>query len=817
MLLANQHVDETGTTLSAPIGGGYSQDGTASYTLFRPGTHSINAMMLVDFNSHGTQLNVDNFKIDAPNTSLLEPDQEVTFQITVEIDPDAPGAIYDGISGDGNGELENQATVSATDTFDGTPVSDNSDDPTDLTDSDNEGDGDADDPVRLLIPNIELTKTKVGSPVPASSGIAGNFEVTYDLEITNSGNDSLTNLSLIEDLATQYGGAFVAIVPQAGLPATIVSSSATDEPEVNAAYDGGNSDAELFDNAGANTNLLEMGESVTVRIIVEVDPDSTTAVYDSNDQLVNQASTSGDGVGSGITADDDSDNPNDATDANNDSDNDPDDPNPLLIPDITLEKQLVGSPVPASSGTSGNFDVTYDLVFTNTGNEDLESLSLLEDVAGQYGGGFVAIVPQAGSPATLQASTATDDPEINAAYDGGTSDSQLFDSGGANTSLLEVGQSVTVRVIFELDPDNPTAITHNGNFENQAEVGGTGSTSGTPVTDLSDDPTDSTNDDGDPTSTADDDNNPDDPNAIRLPNVDLTKIVSTATPPAKQADGTWNIVFEMEMTNTGTTVLENLSLMDEINSPSNLGTTWLSTTTVSIDNSMLTTGDPATINAAWQTDPSQDMLDGSGSMNPGDVLKVSYTVNVDPDISGASFSPMVNQAIAEGVDPANPGTPVSDPSDDTADVTDTDPNTDNNPDDPTRIEIPDIGVAKQLNNVTDLGTGTFHAEYTVVVENTGTIDLSNINVTEDLVAEFGDGFDAVITAPAVTASNLSAGSSLPNINAAWDGDGAIDSLLVNGAGCSHRATTSRSRLRSNLIRLHQTVATQRLLLTSPTR
>ena len=143
-------------------------------------------------------LNLDNFKIDAPNESLMEPDQEVTFTITVEIDPDAPGAIYDGVSGDGDGDLENQATVTAEDPFDGTPVDDNSDDPTDPTDSDNEGDGDADDPVGLYLPNIALEKTQVGTPVPASSGTSGNFDVTFDLAITNTGNDavSYTHLTL---------------------------------------------------------------------------------------------------------------------------------------------------------------------------------------------------------------------------------------------------------------------------------------------------------------------------------------------------------------------------------------------------------------------------------------------------------------------------------------------------------------------------------------------------------------------------------------------------------------------------------------------
>ena len=181
---------------------------------------------------------------------------------------------------------------------------------------------------------------------------------------------------------------------------------------------------------------------------------------------------------------------------------------------------------PAISGTPGNFDVAYDFVLTNTGNEDLEDLTLIEDLATQYGGGFVAIIPIGGAPAAIQASTATDDPEINAAYDGGASDAQLFDNSGTNTSLLAVGESITIRVGFEVDPDEPTAITTNGDFVNQAEVGGSGTESGNPVTDLSDDATDST--DSDPNG----DNNPDDPNTIRFPAIDLTKICLLYTSPS---------------------------------------------------------------------------------------------------------------------------------------------------------------------------------------------------------------------------------------------------------------------------------------------
>ena len=161
---------------------------------------------------------------------------------------------------------------------------------------------------------------------------------------------------------------------------------------MNAAYDGGATDAELFDNSGANTNLLEVGQSVTIQVTFEVDPDNATAITDATGNFVNQAETSGVGTQSGELVDDSSDDPNDSTDADNDGDNDADDPNLIRFPSISLQKQVAGTPVPASSGVAGNFDVFYDLTITNTGSTELDQLSLIEDFATQFGGGFVQIV-----------------------------------------------------------------------------------------------------------------------------------------------------------------------------------------------------------------------------------------------------------------------------------------------------------------------------------------------------------------------------------------------------------------------------------------
>jgi fimbrial isopeptide formation D2 family protein/uncharacterized repeat protein (TIGR01451 family) len=721
------------------------------------------------------------FDNSSTNVNSIAQGQSVTIRVIFEVDPNDATAMLT------NGDLVNQAIVTATGADTGVVVSDLSDDPDNPTDADGDpgtpadDDGNPDDPNTIRFPNISLQKETVGPPVVASSGTAGNFDIRYRFTINNTGSTDLDTLVLNENLVASFGTAFVRIVPQGGAlaPAVITSSSATDDPGINGSFDATAASPNIFD---ASAALLEPNQMVEVEIVVELDPDATGAIFDSvtgdgSGDFENQAEITAEDPSDGTVVDDNSDDPSDMANNDDDADNDPDDPTTVILPNITLTKTQVGNIEPATSGTAGNWEVTYDLEIINSGGEALNSLSLVEDLQAHYGGAFVGLVTQSvGVPATIQASTATNDPEINAAYTGMTGSSQLFDNSGSNTNLLEIGEAVTVRIVIEVDPDEPTATLPGGIFENQAAVEGTGAISGVTVDDESDDPTNMADDDGDA------DNDPDDPNQFVIPDVTLTKQVSTTTPPSINSDGTWSVVFELQMTNTGSTVLDNLQIYDNLMAIGNLGATWVSTDAVTIDNSGVTTGDNAVLNAGWVTDPSQNILTGAGSMNVGDTVGVTFTVTIDPDVSGASSSPLLNQAIAEADDPTD--TPVSDPSDDPVDNANADPNDDNNPDDPTAIEIADIGVSKQVNDVIELGTNQFRVEYVVVVENTGTVNLSNIDVTEDINAELGAAFESVFAGPTevVLLRNFAAGSVMPTINTAgWDGTSA-NSLLVDGDG-----------------------------------
>ena len=200
--------------------------------------------------------------------------------------------------------------------------------------------------------------------------------------MTNNGTSDLTNLSLVDDFAGQFGGNFVAAVPGS---VTVTNIDATTPPGANATYAGG-----ATDNLLDGTGLLETGQSYTVTVIVEVDPDADPAAL-VNGALVNTATTTGDAP-DGTTVSDVSDDPTVATDVDPNNDNNPDDPTSLFFSSIGLTK-TAGAIVPAASGTAGNFDVTYTFVVTNTGAETLNNLTLVDDFGSQLGGNFIAAIP----------------------------------------------------------------------------------------------------------------------------------------------------------------------------------------------------------------------------------------------------------------------------------------------------------------------------------------------------------------------------------------------------------------------------------------
>gem|GEM_PF-745728 len=139
-------------------------------------------------------------------------------------------------------------------------------------------DEDDQDPAFISIPLIDLTKSTT-SIVPAASGTTGNFDVTFQFRILNSGNTKLTAVQLIDNFPAIFGSAYVQLV---GAPTVVEMASsvlAPDRPTIN-----GNFNGAAFDSLFIGTDgCLAADDSLTIQLAIE-----TTALT-GVDSIINEA------------------------------------------------------------------------------------------------------------------------------------------------------------------------------------------------------------------------------------------------------------------------------------------------------------------------------------------------------------------------------------------------------------------------------------------------------------------------------------------------------------------------------------------------
>ena len=292
----------------------------------------------------------------------------------------------------------------------------------DQNDPDTVGD-DYEESVVPTITRIGLEKS-VASIAPASSGTAGNYDVTYTFLVTNTGTLSLSGLSVTDDWVAQFGTNAVRYVPGS---LTVTNIDATSLPAVNLTYTG-----LATENMLDGTGLIDPGQQFEISATAEINPDSDPSFF-VNGFIENQAIASGSNSGNpGLIVSDLSDDPTIATNVDPNTDGEPDDPTPVSFSDVTLTKVLAGAPVSASSGTAGNIDATFSFVVTNTGSTTLSNLSLVDDFAAQYGGAFIRVVP---GTVTLANIDATNAPTVNPAFDGTAGSDMLLGAGGGRAGI----------------------------------------------------------------------------------------------------------------------------------------------------------------------------------------------------------------------------------------------------------------------------------------------------------------------------------------------------------------------------------------------
>ena len=109
------------------------------------------------------------------------------------------------------------------------------------------------------------------------------------LRVQNSGTVPVSNLSLTEDIASQFGFAFISVTTPT-IDSTLAPTSTIPTSLINPAW-AGNTALDVFD-AAVTTEVLNAGEEFSITFDVVVDPDFND---DDSDFLTNTATVTGDG------------------------------------------------------------------------------------------------------------------------------------------------------------------------------------------------------------------------------------------------------------------------------------------------------------------------------------------------------------------------------------------------------------------------------------------------------------------------------------------------------------------------------------------
>lgn len=230
----------------------------------------------------------------------------------------------------------------------------------------------------------------------------------------------------------------------------------------------------------------------------------------------------------------------------------------------------------------------------------------------------------------------------------------------------------------------------------------------------------------------------------------------------------FDVTMTVTVRNTGGTQLTDLNVIQNIDDQ--FGDRFVAVSNPVVKGTGITSGVLPNVNPLWMHDTTQSLLDPSGPhavLNPNESFTLTFTVTVNPDAGGTASS-VTSQATVSAIDystaTALPTSDLSDSGSNPAGTNAMAPGDTGSADDVTHVLIGDAGL---VNEVTDIERDGIHLILTMdfVLENTGTADLGNLVLIDELRNQLGENFDRIVDEPRITDSNA---TSEPRLNPAWD-------------------------------------------------
>lgn len=546
-------------------------------------------------------------------------------------------------------------------------------------------------------PEIGLAKAITAGP---TNNADGTYSLSYTLTLTNSGDVPLTAVQVVDDLSTSFalatGFSVDSVTPSAGLTA-------------NNGFDGVG-DTNLL----SGSDSLAVSQTETIVIAVTLTPGNVLGPYNNN------ASISGSSPSAAVV--------NDVSanglipDANGNSDPS-DDSMPTAVtfaesPEIGLAKALAGPPVNNGDGT---YTLSYTLTVENSGDVIANNLQITDDLSVSFAGAIFTVD-----------SLSSTDFSVNFPGYNGIGDTNLL----AGTNSLLAGTTGTLSLNVTVTPGSNL-----GPYDNTSVLTGS-SPAGSP---LSDDSFDGLDPDGNGNNDPSDDASATSVTFSEAPQLGLAKAVAA---PLNNGDGSYDVLYTLTLQNSGDVELRNLQITDALGSVFAGADAW---TVNNVSSSDFTVNFPGFDGTATQT-----ILAGSDTLNAGASGTVTLSVTVTP---GANLGPFNNTANTTASSPAGAAlTDVSHLGNNPDGNGNGDPTDDSSVTPVSFVEVPEIGLAKQIvTGPVNNADGTHTLGYRFLLANTGDVVLSNVQLVDDLSTAFGAASSFVVDS--VSSTDFSVASS----------------------------------------------------------